>query len=535
MRVFPRPLLKFPMLLAAVLSCLSAPSAVDKTLTIYAPQGTYSVPFSDRDGNTYIDLQSVLEALGPVSGSIEGNHLKLRFNNTGNEAQFAEGEKDARVGRSRLSLTAPFYLQNRRPQVALRSLPDLVGRLLGVRVDYREASQRLLVGVTAVHFVAELKRGQPSALVLAFSAPVSPQISAEGGRLKMTFMRDPLAGGGQNWKFDDPLITSASYADSAAEIAVMGSEPLLASFSDGGRTITISAAPTIAAAESASLAASSSGTGIGAVAPPSVPPPASSSSVSSSTPAGQNSAASPQTPPPAANNVGNVAGIVGDAPGVPVPVPLAEQPTLARQHFLLLLDAGHGGDEQGATLSESTVEKDINLAIARRLRAELQSRGVAVSMLRDGDQTISLDRRAEIANAMHPGLYLALHAASLGRGLRIYTSALPKTPSASAASHSMFLPWGTAQAASLSASGNIAASLVDELSRNAFRIPVGLTPAPVRPLNNIGVAAVAIEVSPQRDDVASLSDPDYQQSVAVALATAIAALRPQLGGVESSR
>src|SRR5207237_6643509 len=94
--VFPRPLLNFPVLLAAVLSCLSAPSAVDKTLTIYAPQATYSVPFSDRDGNTYIDLQSVLEALGPVSGSIEGNHLKLRFNNTGNEAQFAEGEKDAR-------------------------------------------------------------------------------------------------------------------------------------------------------------------------------------------------------------------------------------------------------------------------------------------------------------------------------------------------------------------------------------------------------------------------------------------------------
>jgi N-acetylmuramoyl-L-alanine amidase len=176
-------------------------------------------------------------------------------------------------------------------------------------------------------------------------------------------------------------------------------------------------------------------------------------------------------------------------------------------------------------LNEDILEKDVNLAIARRLRAELQNRGVNVFMLRDGDQTISLDRRAETANALRPGLYLALHAASLGRGVRICTSALPPAPSSRSIT---FAPWATAQAGYISASGNLATALLDELSKNPFRIPVGLMPAPVRPLNNIAGAAVAIEVSPQRDDVASLSDPDYQQSVAVALATAIATLRPQL-------
>jgi N-acetylmuramoyl-L-alanine amidase len=488
------------MLLATVLlGWLSAPSAVEKSLTVYSAQTTFSVPLSERDGNTYVDLQSVLEKLGPVSASIDGNRLKLRFRNGDNEAQFTDGATDARVGRSRVAMAAPFHLENHRPQVPLRSLSDLLGRLLGMRADYREASQRLFVGVSPVHFVADLKRGQPSALVLSFSAPVSPQISAEGARLKLTFSRDPLTGGPQNWRFDDPLIISAAYAEDVAppEISVTGSEPLLASFSDSGRTITISAAP------KASVEVS-----------PATPPAAPPAPPSASTPiASQNSPASPGPQPGA-----NVAGTAS-------PPPLPDQSPAVRQRFLLLLDAGHGGDERGAALNEDVLEKDVNLAIARRLRAELQNRGVTVFMLRDGDQTISLDRRAETANALRPGLYLALHSASLGRGVRIYTSALPPAPSSRSVT---FAPWATAQAGYVSASVTLATALLDELSNNPFRIPVGLMPAPVRPLNNIAGAAVAIEVSPQRDDVASLSEPDYQQSVAVALATAIAALRPQL-------
>src|SRR5579864_9405455 len=100
---------KVAMLLAILLlGWLSAPSAVEKSLTVYAAQNTFSVPLSERDGNTYVDLQSVLEKLGPVSASIEGNRLKLRFRNNDNEAQFTDGSTDARVGRSRVTLSAPF-------------------------------------------------------------------------------------------------------------------------------------------------------------------------------------------------------------------------------------------------------------------------------------------------------------------------------------------------------------------------------------------------------------------------------------------
>lgn len=492
------------LLLAAVLvGWLSAPSAVEKILTVYSVQPPFAAPIIERDGASYVDLQSVLENLGPVSSTIDGSHLKLRFNSNGNEAQFTDGATDVRVGRAHVSLAAPFHLENGRPVVALRSLPALLGKLLGTRVDYRETPQRLFVGVSPVHFAAELKHGQPSALVLSFSAPVSPQISAEGAQLKMSFSRDPLAGSAQNWKFTDPLILSIAYAEDSGEISVTGSEPLLASFSDGGRTITISAAPK---ASAGSMPANPSPT----AAAPQLPS-------ASNQPAGQNSPTPPATPQPGANNNVSVASN---------PSPITDQLSAARQRFVLLLDAGHGGDERGATLSDDILEKDVNLAIARRLRAELQNRGVTIFMLRDGDQTISLDRRAETANALRPGLYLALHCASLGRGVRIYTSTLRPAPAPGRPT--TFLPWATAQAGYVSASGNIANALLDELRKNPFRISVGMMPAPVRPLNNIAGAAVAIEVSPPRDDVAGLADPDYQQSVAVALATAIASLRPQL-------
>jgi hypothetical protein len=52
--------------------------------------------------------------------------------------------------------------------------------------------------------------------------------------------------------------------------------------------------------------------------------------------------------------------------------------------------------------------------------------------------------------------------------------------------------------------------------------------APVRPLNNIAAAAIAIEIAPQGDTVESITDAKYQQDVAAAVAAGIAASRGKL-------
>jgi hypothetical protein len=61
------------------------------------------------------------------------------------------------------------------------------------------------------------------------------------------------------------------------------------------------------------------------------------------------------------------------------------------------------------------------------------------------------------------------------------------------------------------------------------QIPVRSMTAPLRPLNNVTGAAIAVEVAPQGSDVSQLTAPDYQQLITSAVATAIAATHDQLG------
>jgi len=64
------------------------------------------------------------------------------------------------------------------------------------------------------------------------------------------------------------------------------------------------------------------------------------------------------------------------------------------------------------------------------------------------------------------------------------------------------------------------------------QIPVRTLATPLRPLNNVIGAAIAVEVAPQGSDSSQLTAPDYQQLVTSAVATAIAATRDQLGAAQ---
>jgi hypothetical protein len=61
------------------------------------------------------------------------------------------------------------------------------------------------------------------------------------------------------------------------------------------------------------------------------------------------------------------------------------------------------------------------------------------------------------------------------------------------------------------------------------QIPVRMLAAPLRPLNNLTGAAIAVEVAPEGTDLTQLIAPDYQQLVTSAVATAIASVHDQLG------
>lgn len=94
---------------------------------------------------------------------------------------------------------------------------------------------------------------------------------------------------------------------------------------------------------------------------------------------------------------------------------------------IVVLDAGHGGRDPGAKgVSGTIAEKELTLALARELRAELARRGrVRVAMTRDDDRYLTLDQRAEIARRLGASVYLSMHIDCapnpLARGATIYS------------------------------------------------------------------------------------------------------------------
>lgn len=93
---------------------------------------------------------------------------------------------------------------------------------------------------------------------------------------------------------------------------------------------------------------------------------------------------------------------------------------------LVVIDAGHGGKDPGAG-SGSLREKDVTLALAKALRAELLKRGgMRVALTRSDDRFLVLSERTAIARRLNADLFISIHADSTGdnaeaSGASVYT------------------------------------------------------------------------------------------------------------------
>lgn len=74
----------------------------------------------------------------------------------------------------------------------------------------------------------------------------------------------------------------------------------------------------------------------------------------------------------------------------------------------IVVDPGHGGSADGAKY-EGIAEKTINLSVALKLETILKGYGYNVVMTRNSDTTVSLYRRADIANAVNADIFVSLH------------------------------------------------------------------------------------------------------------------------------
>lgn len=104
----------------------------------------------------------------------------------------------------------------------------------------------------------------------------------------------------------------------------------------------------------------------------------------------------------------------------------AMRPGVSRGKYVIVVDAGHGGKDPGASAVTGGKEKDITLAAALQLKALLEAdKRYEVRLTRETDTFIELEDRVTIARNLGANLFISLHADAAGKdtvaGASVYT------------------------------------------------------------------------------------------------------------------
>jgi N-acetylmuramoyl-L-alanine amidase len=108
------------------------------------------------------------------------------------------------------------------------------------------------------------------------------------------------------------------------------------------------------------------------------------------------------------------------------PAPVRQVSGGAIRDVVVAIDAGHGGEDPGAIGPRGTREKDVTLAIARKLANRVDARrGMRAVLIRDGDYYIGLRQRIDKARKHRADLFVSIHADAFRdrrvRGSSVYT------------------------------------------------------------------------------------------------------------------
>ncbi|MEJ2498121.1 MAG: N-acetylmuramoyl-L-alanine amidase [Sulfurovaceae bacterium] len=98
----------------------------------------------------------------------------------------------------------------------------------------------------------------------------------------------------------------------------------------------------------------------------------------------------------------------GVAPVKNKPAPKATISDMIRGE-VIVIDPGHGGKDPGA-MSQGKREKDVVLAIAKRLKAKLKKVGYTVYLTRENDRFLTLGQRTKLADKKNAKIFISIHA-----------------------------------------------------------------------------------------------------------------------------
>jgi N-acetylmuramoyl-L-alanine amidase len=246
---------------------------------------------------------------------------------------------------------------------------------------------------------------------------------------------------------------------------------------------------------------------------------------------------------------------IAESPREPQPEPsMLPRPlgadVLALSVQRVVIDAGHGGVDVGASSASGLLEKHLALDLALRVRELLIGRGVEVLLTRTADATLSLRERAATANATRGDIFVSIHlnalAPSDARGVETYylgpgdgpehdvVAAAENTHSGYSLADMRALLDNIYADARRDESRHLAHAVQGALVRRLRAIDPGLADrgvktAPFIVLVATEMPAILTEVSclSNAEEAERLATPAYRQTVAEALASGIQAFIDQ--------
>jgi len=196
---------------------------------------------------------------------------------------------------------------------------------------------------------------------------------------------------------------------------------------------------------------------------------------------------------------------------------------------VVVIDPGHGGIDAG-TITMNAQEKDLTLAMARRLRSTLQGRlGTTVILTRDSDAALTSEARSSVANNNQANLFISLHVgnspnkADFASSVYIIQDNFAASLAPAGPAQRLFQPWYLGYRNNRASSVEIAGFLSEELS-NAFpgwNFPVRTGPVGV--LASATMPSVLIEVGNLNNPASAqaLLDSTFQAKLAASVSAAV--------------
>ncbi|MCG6924917.1 MAG: N-acetylmuramoyl-L-alanine amidase [Acidobacteria bacterium] len=484
----------------AALALVAAPVAAQPAsspLTVLTTAARREVSTVVRDGAEMVAIEDVAVGFGmTVTSDARGGAATLSVGS--HEVGLYEGKSLASVDGDLRLLSAPVRHESRRWLVPVDGVPRLLEPLLGQPVEWRAGPRVLVVGRVPVPRVSVSTFASADVVRVVFDASESVPFRVEQGsdRITVAIDRELVDATVAPGRPAGGIVESVEFAGGTENTFTVRLGPLFrevrASEQESPPRLVLELQGEVARAD----------------------------------------AAAPEEPAPA-----------------PRPRPRPAQEPAADVIQTIVIDPGHGGEEVGARGPGGTLEKNVALAIARRLRDEVvNTLGVQVFLTRTRDVEMELDDRTAIANNYKADLFVSIHANAVrargAKGSEVYflsyqasdeesrrmaqmEGAAEPLGSVEPGSDLAVILWDMAQAEHLEESSALATRIQEELAAVTGSESRGVKQAPFRVLVGAAMPAVLVEVAfisnPEEEKL--LGSGAYQAKIARALMRGIARYR----------